>query len=352
MKKSITPQRMKIARMMKGLSLQALSDAMEGMVSKQALHKYEQGKIQPSPAVLEHLAEVLGLPISYFYATPFSLCKLEFRLDKKVPQSSFKQISATAQLKMEQYLKLDQLMAQPSSVSNPISHLTIRSCSDVELAARELRAAWQMGNFPIASVYEVLETNGIKIIELEAGARNVLGFSTFANSTIPLVMINLTANETTERKRFTSLHELGHIFLVFAEEVSDELKERYCSRFAGAMLCPEMTMANELGSNRNKLTLNELISIKNRYGISIAALVHRAKDLGIISDQYYQYIFNHYIHQNRKEDGWGGYPIQEHTDRYARLLQRAIVEKYLTWEEATELLGESMELQKEEFIIL
>ena len=34
------------------------------------------------------------------------------------------------------------------------------------------------------------------------------------------------------------------------------------------------------------------------------------------------------------EEGWGNYPIEEHTDRFDRLLKRCVAEGYLTVEEA------------------
>lgn len=49
---------------------------------------------------------------------------------------------------------------------------------------------------------------------------------------------------------------------------------------------------------------------------------------------YYNEIFDKYIHSNLMEEGWGNYPIEEHTDRFDRLLKRCVAEGYLTVEEA------------------
>ena len=92
------------------------------------------------------------------------------------------------------------------------------------------------------------------------------------------------------------------------------------------------------GGSRQVLALEELVSLRNRYGISVAAAVHRAKDLGIISEVYYNDLFNHHIHANRMEEGWGCYPIEEHTDRFERLLHRCVAEGFLSVEKAASLL--------------
>ncbi len=51
--------RLRAARKMAGLSMEDLAAKLDGMVTKQAISKYEQGRMLPSPEVLERLVEVL-----------------------------------------------------------------------------------------------------------------------------------------------------------------------------------------------------------------------------------------------------------------------------------------------------
>lgn len=65
------PYRLRAARIKAGLSLEDLAQKLGGMVSRQALAKYEKGLIRPSPQVLSHLLQVLEIPPSieaYNYA--------------------------------------------------------------------------------------------------------------------------------------------------------------------------------------------------------------------------------------------------------------------------------------------
>lgn len=348
----ILPQKLRTARLMRGLSMEALTRRMDGLITKQAVSKYEQGKMQPTPTVVKALSTALDVPISYFYKQGAQIGSIKFRIDYRVPAKSYEQMLSFAQDKVEHYLYIEELLALSTPVSLPLKRMIISSAEDAEAAALKLRTAWQLGEWPIFSAYEILESKGVKLVEFEAEVKHVLGFSAWINEQIPMVVINRSANDTTERKRFTTFHELGHLFLRFPEDIIDSRCERLCNRFASALLCPATVLIRELGASRKVLTLEELISLRNRYGISIAAAIHRAKDLGIISDAYYNKLFNHYIHANPLETGWGCYPIEEHTDRYERLLQRAIAEKYLTWKEASELLGESLETHKEAILIL
>ena len=248
-----------------------------------------------------------------------------------------------AEDRIGRYLKIEELLAISSAVYNPLHSITISCESDIENAAEKLRSKWDLGSIPIFSVFEMLESVGVKLIEFDAGVSHVIGFSTLVNQKIPLIVINLSANGTTERKRFTALHELGHLFLNFSSDIDKSTKERLCNLFAGAVLCPASVLRRELGLVRSTLTLNELVSLKNRYGISVSATVHRAKDLGIISETYYNEIYDNHIHQNIMEIGWGGYPILESTDRFERLVQRAIAEQLISPKEISELTHEKSE---------
>jgi len=348
----IIPQKLKIARKMRGYSMEKLSKQMQGMVSKQSISKYEQGRMQPSDEVLSALSKVLNLPLTYFFKQGVKIGEINFRKDLRLSAKSIEQLVGLAHDKIEHYLDIEEILNISYQAPNPIQHLIIRSVEDVEMAAKQIRLQLQLGESPIFSVYDMLESKGVKLLEFESGCEAVMGFSCWVNDTIPLVVINLSTNHTTERKRFTAIHELGHLFLRFSDEIDEDMRERFCNYFAGAVLCPSGIIRKELGESRKLLTLDELISLRNRYGISVAAAVHRAKDLGIISDSYYNDIFNHHIHLNRMEEGWGRYPIEEHTDRFERLVHRYVAEGYMSVNEAAHYVKEKPKEYKRKLTLL
>jgi len=65
-------------------------------------------------------------------------------------------------------------------------------------------------------------------------------------------------------------------------------REKLCHIFAGAFLLPENVIKAELGEQRTKIALWELKKIKGIYGISIQAIMARAKNIDIISDYTYR----------------------------------------------------------------
>lgn len=340
--KDIFSTRLKMARLMRGLSMDELSARMQGMVTKQSISKYENGKMMPNSAILLAISKALQLPIDYFFRESAHIAQIDFRVDERMPAHSSAHMVALAQDKVERYLMLEDLLAINSVFKNPLRRCKIETLDDAEKAAEMLRQKWHLGDYPIFSVYEMLENVGVKLLEFETGESHILGFSTLVNRNIPLIVVNLSANTTIERKRFTALHELGHLLLNISEALSDDERERLCHRFAAAMLCPSAVFFTELGRRRSAFALDELISLKRRYGISVSAIVHRAKDLKVISIAYYNQIFNQRIHQNLLEVGWGTYPFPEHTDRFERLLQRAAVEQIISMSRAAELANEKL----------
>lgn len=81
----IFSQRLKNARIMQGLSMDELCEVMGNIVSKQAISKYENGKMLPNSTVLIQLANVLHTSIDYFFK-PFQvkLEGIEFRKKAKL----------------------------------------------------------------------------------------------------------------------------------------------------------------------------------------------------------------------------------------------------------------------------
>src|SRR3546814_4945371 len=79
--------KLKVARSASGFSLRALADAMDGVVSAQAIGKYERNEDMPSSRILIALAKALNVSEEYLLSEDeLSLEGVDFR--KKVGTSS------------------------------------------------------------------------------------------------------------------------------------------------------------------------------------------------------------------------------------------------------------------------
>jgi len=207
--------------------------------------------------------------------------------------------------------------------------------SDIEKVAIELRKAWNIGDAPIINLLDLLEDNGFKIIEVET-TNDFDGLSAWI-STIPVIVLD--KNTDILRKRFTALHEVAHLLLQFSETDSEKL----CHSFAGAVLIPEHIIKKELGNKRHSLAIQELMAIKETFGISVQALVMRAKAVEIINDNFVKQFFIH-IRANhlQKQENLGNYSGAEHPNRFNQLIYFAATEEIISLSKAANLAGEDL----------
>ncbi len=349
--KKLFGKRLKSARTLAGLSMEQLAGTMGNIVSKNAISKYEKGLMLPNGKVLIVLAKALNVKTDYFFK-PFTveIEKVEFRRKKKLPVKKVNAIKQSVSDIVERYLEVEQFLNIKSDFQMPVEKLSIKSGTDVEKAALNVRSAWKLGINALPNIIDLLEDNEIKVIEIDA-PEEFDGFSGWANESIPIIVIN--KNYKAERKRLTALHELGHLVLNLEPGISEKEKEKMCFRFAGAMLIPEPTFRSEIGNQRSHFSLPELIAVKESYGISIQAIVARARDLQIISEsQYIQFQKWITINRNRKEQGLGSYQGNEQSYRFKQLIYRAAAEEVISLSKAANLSNQKLAEFRKYFVAL
>ena len=324
---------------MRGLTLRALAIQMQGVVTYAALHKYETGQMLPGSTALISIANALRQSVDYFFRPPtVELVNIEFRKRAKLLVKQQTEVQERARDFFERYLEVEHLLGLDAGFQNPLDGLTIRKPEDIETAADKLRGAWKLGLSPLPNVLEMLEDHQIKVYELDA-PDSFNGLSGLTGK-IPVVVVNRLL--CSDRKRLTALHELGHLLLKFSPQFSQKEIERLCHRFAGALLMPQEIFAEEFGGKRTKITLNELSDVKLHYGISIAAIMARARDLGLVTGDFYTR-FN--ITMNR--NGWRNpEPVEfrgsEQSNRFEQLLYRATASELVSLTKAASLAGKPL----------
>lgn len=338
-------ERFKSGRKLNGMSLQDLSDKLAEIgfeISRQALHKYEQGEVMPGSEVISKLSKAMNLkPDHFFRETVVEIGEVEFRKFVHLPAKDETRIIEQTKEYLSRYLELEDIMNIKSEFKNPLSNNAINSFEEVEKAAKELRDKWKLGNDPIMNVMELLEDHHIKIVELEAGDA-FDGMQTLANGNIPVIVMNNLRLKKEDRKRFTALHELAHLILKFKKNLTTSQKETFCNQFAGAVLFPREVAERELGKKRQRLDIKELGFLKKQYGISIQAIVMRLKDLEIISENYCRQFFFYLKQMNWKIDEPVEYPVKQHSNRFDQLLYRAIAEEQISMSKAAALKNMKM----------
>lgn len=334
------PRRLAGARKMSGLSYRALSERLKKLVSYQTLSNWEKGLggELPDMSVLQGLASALNVRLDFFFEPIRSeIAQPEFR--KRKSKLKVKEESALleqAQVGLDRYLELEEIAGASTAADNPLSGIRVATVEDAENAAEQLRDAWDLGGNPIPQVVEMLEERGIRVLEAEA-PESFDGLAAWAGD-IPFMLVNRNVKDTC-RLRFTLLHELGHLLMRIPEELDQKLIEKLCNRFASAMLFPADAFRSHFGERRRHIALQELINLKEEWGMSIAAIAYRAKDLRIISEDGHRRFSITYSQRGFKKDEPGFYVMPERPQRFKQIALRSFAEEVISGTKAASLLN-------------
>lgn len=267
-----------------------LVSSIGGVVTKQAISKYESAKMMPNSNVVEALAVALEVEPDYFFR-PFMFDVDEFQVSfRKKSDTRAKDVNALKvriQDEVERYLEIEEILGKDKfPVQRPEGGLLSTAVQMRELA-NGLRDEWHLGYDAIGNVQDVLEDHGIKIICIEAP----LGFdgvSGVVNGKDYIIVLN-KLQKFVERRRFTGFHELGH--LRFNERFSPELtvreREKLCDAFASEMLLPSRVLRGVFTPGE-KISTSEVRQLQVVYGISFDAIMHKLNAIGIVSDSKYK----------------------------------------------------------------
>ncbi len=349
--KDIFAKRLKSARLVKGYSLQKLADMLN--ISKQMVSKYENGKSIPDSSGLIKMAKALEQNSDYFFKpSAVELKEVKFRKKSCFTAKKLKAVEEEVLQRVENYLDIESILAIKSEFVNPLKNKSADDISKAAAASDIIRKKWELGHDPIHNVIELLEANQIKVIEIADADEKFDGLSCIIDGKFPVIVVNKNFN--TERKRFTLLHELGHLVLSIPESIEDKEAERICHALAGNMLLPASVLRNEFGSKRDKVSLQELKVFQKDYGISIQAIIYRLVECGIISknSQKYFYVLINTNPALKKDIDGQRFCETEKSERFYRLIYRALSQELISIGKAASLLGESVSSIRKNFSVV
>jgi Zn-dependent peptidase ImmA (M78 family)/DNA-binding XRE family transcriptional regulator len=345
-------ERLKNARKMRGFSLQDLSEVMNLSISKQNLSRLESGIMKPDSEMLSRLSAALKVTGDYFFRkNAINLEQIAFRKLQRLPAREKEMVKTQTMEFLERYMELESLLGLDHKMPFTPHEYKINPGSeqeDIEVATRVLREErLKIGNDPIYNVYELLEENNIKVYPVLLPP-SFSGMSTIINDQIGVIVFNDFRDIPKVRKRFTLLHELAHLFLDLS--AFDEKKsEMLCDNFAGAMLLPQQRLIDYFGGKREEVYINELKLIKEYFGISLSAIMYRAKNLDLISEHHLKYFFIRY-NKYYKEKEQEGYEGKEKSNRFIQLLLRAVAQDVISTTKAAVLNNQKLGDFREQYL--
>lgn len=276
----ISPDRLRRAREMRGLTQSELARAVGVDQSHVAI--LESGSRQPSSLVLEALAGVLELPASYFYQPArahLSGGTLRYRAKAALGKRAASRIRNEAEHLLDIVLYLAERVNRvptrlQSSQEDPVS------------AARHLRKMFQSNRTgPVPHLIRNFEKLGGIVVALPA-EESFDAFAEWGGRYRDLPIVAIADGVSPDRLRMNVAHEIGHLVLHKDVLIPEKQAEREAFQFASELLMPSDSIAPEFdafGTN-----LEALLGLKQKWGVSVQALIRRAHDLDRVSERHYR----------------------------------------------------------------
>lgn len=297
MKKKFSYKLLSAARCSRGLNKSQLA-ALIG-VTRQAVSLFEQGKSEPSNITIEKIAQVLKFPIEYFYEENLNEIEYGTPIFFRKFSNTTKSTQEKAKVKVNwyfhsynfltKYLKEFTLNLPYHFIDSPINYNNL-SNESIESLAEKLREYWNLRLGPIVGLTSLLEKNGIIIFQIDIES-DINGFSFYSKTNKAFIIVS--KNVTPFRNRFNLAHELAHLILHALNIRECNLIENHntfeyeANYFAGAFLFPKKSFLHEFIST----DLNYLLKLKQRWGLSISAIMQRAYNLNLISNTDLEYFY-------------------------------------------------------------
>ena len=282
--------RLVAARDSRGVTQVTLAELINRTSS--SISRWESGNQSPEPEALSALSQALNVPVAFFLRPlpDHGPAPLFFRSMASTTQVVRRRTQARLRWAQDIALTLQNWVDLPE-VNLPFLNVTDHreiGEEDIEKMANECRTTWRLGVGPIADVLLVLENAGAVVVKEETGTVKMDGLSNWsAADGRPYVLI-ARDKDVCVRSRMDAAHELGHLVLhrnIEAKALSNSADfkeiERQAFDFAGALLMPAESFPAEIWA----FSLNAFVALKERWKVSIGAMIMRCAKLDMLSDQ-------------------------------------------------------------------
>ena len=269
------PTRLVNARHRLGFTATALAKAIG--VSTQSIHNYERDRQSPSSDTMAKLADVLGLPPTYFERGPIEELPdhaVSFRARTRMAARVRNSALAMSQIGVDLRRALSVRFHVPRvDVPTPEREMT------PELAAAYVRSRWGIDERrPMPNMVHLLEAHGIAVFSLPAWNTTLDAFAFWSHGQ-PFVYLNTA--KSAERGRFDAAHELGHLVLHHSEgAISDPEAEKQANQFAASLLLPRQGVRARVRMNP---TTADILSEKHYWSVAAMALRSGLHELSLLS---------------------------------------------------------------------
>lgn len=278
----ITGDRVRLARELRGLGQAQLGERIG--VDQSTLSRIERGESTIASETLDQLMLATQLPAAFFRIDTehcFPLGSLLFRSQSKLTAGNLDQVRAWADVA---FYAASVLSARLKPYSVELPHLV----DEAPEAAAELTRS-ELGlhpTEPIENLIQAVERARVMVLSIPVAVDGLDAFSANVGPRRqPVIVIGVQPKG--DRQRFTVAHELGHLVIHSRVTAPTRQLEAEAHRFAAELLLPAVAMREEITV---PFSLSDAARMKRRRRVSMQAIIRRARDLGIISENQYRYL--------------------------------------------------------------
>jgi len=277
---------LRTARLLKGYSLEEV--AVRVGKTRQYISKLETGGGAPAKELAEGLASALGVAPVFFETgmspAPIAEEQVHFRR-LATTKVSVKQIALAKASLTQRVVEVIENHLQLPPVRIPQID-EVGAAVEIERAAEACRHEWGIGLGPISDMTRLAENIGAVVTTFSGVSREVDALSFVG---VRPIIVRNDAKESACRQRFDIAHELGHCVMHSGRVTGDRVSESEANRFASALLVPRSMMVKLFPRARGSfLDWKGISEFKLTWKVSKAALLYRARQLELISDELYR----------------------------------------------------------------
>ena len=292
-------ERLTQARDSRALTQVALAELINRTSS--SISRWEARGQSPEPDALDALARALNVPVAFFLRpTPdHGPAPMFFRSMASTTKSSRRRTQAQLRWAQDISLSLQEWVDLPDVNVPQLDATDYRQISreDIERVADECRQAWELGTGPISDVLLVLENAGIVVVKVEVGTVKMDGLSNWSDVDHRPYVLIAKDKATCVRSRMDAAHELAHLVLhrglepkALNNRADFKAIEHQAFHFAGAFLMPAQSFSAEVWSP----SLNAFLSLKERWKVSVGAMIVRCAKLRMMSEEFERRLWKHF----------------------------------------------------------
>jgi Zn-dependent peptidase ImmA (M78 family)/transcriptional regulator with XRE-family HTH domain len=338
----VNPKMIVLARESRGMTQRELADKLGISTSK--LCRAEQGDQTLSDEMFDKLCDIIRYPENFFQqeGEAFITSSLNFRRRITVSQQLLMPLEARINLYR---LHIESLASKVKLNEPKIPAIDTQESMSSEEAARKLRKYWKIPAGPIEDITALVENNQIIVVWFDFGTERVDSRAMVTKNMHPVIVLNKVM--LGDRQRFSVAYELGHIVMhAFALPSMDRDIDHEAKQFAAEFLMPEKDIKKDFEGDINISKLGEL---KRKWKVSMQALLYRACDMGVVTDNQKRYILGQFntLKIRRREPQEFDAPIEK------PMLLRDLITKYKTAQRLSmKELADMFFLSQEEFLTM